>query len=353
MKTTTAARILIALASLIALPALAQTCGYVDVSGPQRVVMPLQSTIMVGPDVAVGTVLYYSGHSASIPGRVSCGGAVGQSTWRLEYQANPGVEVPGWPGHYPTNIPGVAIRWWRAGLTAPGTLYTDTLGPTYLSRAMPLALTFSLIKTGPITPGTLQASTLPKVRMRVRWGGSTALDAYLAEAQGQLNIVSATCNARDVTVPMGEHRARSFTGVGSASGWVDFSIGLRGCPAFFGVRRSFHTSNAGTEERLNEALANAISYRADPSTAIVDGPQSIMALSNANDPAVAKGIGIQVALPNNAPIGFGTYRDSGLVLTPTVNGSYDIPLRARYIQTQSRVLPGRADGTMVVTFQYR
>lgn len=352
MKPAVVFRLLMACPLVSSAPAMAQTCEFREITQTQRVMMPLQAAITVQQDTPLGTVLYHSGHSAQIPGYIRCGGGMGESTWRLEYEDDPGAQVPGYPGHYPTDIPGVSIRWWRINLTVPGIQSSDVLGASYLQRAIPPLLMFSLVKTGPVSPGTLSGSTLPRVRMRVTWGGATALDAYVAEAQGQLSIVSGTCNVADMTVPLGSPGTAEFTGPGSAGTWVDFSIGLSGCPAFFGARRSFHTANAGTNERLGEALANVVRYRLDPSTPILDPTASIMALSNADDAGTAQGVGIQVALPDGAANGFGGYRSSGLALNATPGGSYRIPLRARYRQTADRVRPGRADGQMVVTLRY-
>jgi type 1 fimbria pilin len=353
MKPCSLFRLVLPLALCWVAPALAQTCTYDGgVIGPQRVTMPLQGTITVGADVPVGSVIYYSGHSASIPGAVVCGGGAGRSDWHLEYSGDPGVPVPGRPGFYATRIPGVAIRWWRSGATVPAVLVSDTLGAGYLRRAILTSLTFELIKTGPISPGTLEASSLPTPRLVVRWGPGTELDAYQAQVQGQLNLVIGTCNVRDATVPLGSHPARLLTGPGSATPWVDFSVALEQCPVFPGWRRSFHTSNAGTAERLAEARANAIGFRVDPQTAILDAAQSVMALQRPAGTVTAQGVGIQVALPNNTPVGYGVFRASGLALTDTPNGSYTIPLRARYYQVEERVRGGPANGAMVVTLGY-
>ncbi|MBD7953628.1 type 1 fimbrial protein [Stenotrophomonas sp. Sa5BUN4] len=353
MKRCSVLRLLLPLALCWVGPALAQTCTYDGgITGPQRVTMPLQGTITVGADVPVGSVIYYSGHSATIPGAVVCGGGTGRSDWQLEYIGDPGVPVPGRAGFYATRIPGVAIRWWRASKTVPDVIVSDSLGAGYLRRDILPTLTFELIKTGPISPGTLLASSLPTPRMVVRWGPGMELEAYEANVQGQLNVVIGTCNVRDATVPLGSHPARLLTGPGSATPWVDFSVALEQCPVFPGWRRSFHTSNSGTAERLSEGRANAIGFRIDPQTAILDAAQSVMALQRAPGTVPAQGVGIQVALPNDTPVGYGVFRASGLVLSDTPNGRYTIPLRARYYQTEERVRGGPANGAMVVTLRY-
>ena len=66
----------------------------------------------------------------------------------------------------------------------------------------------------------------------------------------------------------------------------------------------------------------------------------------------ATGVGVQVATSNGTPVPLATNRASGLTLR-TTEGSYSIPLRARYLQTANTVTPGPANASATFTIIYQ
>ena len=354
MKLCAMTRLLLASTLCWVGPASAQSCSYHNgMTAPYQLSLPLQGNITVGADVPDGTVVYYGGHSAGVSGQTRCGGGDGEARWDYLWLRAPGMPVPGRPGVYPTGIPGIGIRYLsRAGATMPVRYGVLPIRPDYYISNIATQFTFNLIKTGPVSPGTLQGSTLPTIRWTLSWGPGTGLDLWHANVQGQLNIVTGTCNVRDIDVPLGNFAQRSFTGVGRVSGWVEHAIELSGCPAFFGKARSYIREDGGVVEDIAGRRDNALGVRLDPTTAIIDHGRSIMAVQEYPNNQAARGLGIQVAGPADSSFGFGVFRDSGLSLTETANGRYSIPLRARYIQMEDRVRPGPANGAMVVTLRY-
>jgi type 1 fimbria pilin len=328
----------------------AQSCAHPAGSGAFPVSLPLSGTITVGAEVADGTEIYTAQFNSAAANIVICSGAAGSVVpRRLEYVGAIGRESR-FPGIYETSMPGVGVAMWYAGTKFPMPFGGITLpGPT-LSFNFSKLVDFSLYKIGPISGGVIHGSSLPRARMMTTGAGS--INLWESQIVGQLSIVVGTCNVGPVTVEMGSPSSRDFGGAGAGSAWVPFSIGLSGCPAFHGRSAAFQQFDGSLVERPGRRTANRIQIRADPSTAILDTVRSIMALQNASDAGTAKGIGIQVARPDNSPLGFATFQDSALTLTTAANGSYSIPLRARYVQTEDRVRPGRADGAMVVTFRY-
>ena len=355
MKPCFALRLLLASALCWVAPAMAQSCEYANgMTAPYQLFLPLQGNITVGADVPNGTVVYYGGHTAAVSGQTLCRSDIeSEARWDYKWLRAPAAPVPGRPGVYESGIPGIGIRYIaRNGSTIPVHFGSLPFGPRAILSNIMTEFTFNLIKIGPVSAGTLQGSTLPTIRWNLNWDAGEGLDLWHASVQGQLNIVTGTCNVRDINVPLGTYAQRSFTGTDRVTPWVEYALELSGCPAFFGKARSYVREDGGVVEVVAARRDNALGVRLDPTTAIVDQPRSIMALQEYPDNPAARGLGIQIALPDGRPVGFGVFRDSGLSLTEIANGRYSIPLRARYIQLEDRVRSGPANGAMVVTLRY-
>jgi type 1 fimbria pilin len=66
-------------------------------------------------------------------------------------------------------------------------------------------------------------------------------------------------------------------------------------------------------------------------------------------PYSASGVGVQL-LYNSAPVPLGTRMT---IATTSADGAYDIPLKARYIQTAAQIVPGKADANATFTMTYQ
>ncbi|MCS4230545.1 type 1 fimbria pilin [Stenotrophomonas maltophilia] len=344
-------RLLTALALCNAGSALAQSCEHPpEWPTAFQIILPLQGTITVGADVPDGTEIYTSRHSSASGAFVRCSGGPGTVSRTDDYIGSPG-RPSAFDRVYETSIPGVGIAMWYAGTKFPYNAGNINVGTGTLTYNFNKSLDFSLYKIGPISAGVLQGSSLPRARQYT--GGAGSINLWEAQVVGQLSIVTGTCRVGDVRVPMGDIPQSTFTGIGSHTAWQRYEVPLTGCPAFFGRRAAYARSDSGTVERADLRVANRIGVRLDPSTAILDEARSIIALQpGAPGAPAARGIGIQVAWDDESPVAFRAFRDSGLPLTATANGSYRIPLRARYYQVEDLVRGGPANAAMVMTLRY-
>jgi major type 1 subunit fimbrin (pilin) len=142
-----------------------------------------------------------------------------------------------------------------------------------------------------------------------------------------MNVVAASCTTPDVTIPLGTYSTKSFTGTGYTTTAVGFNISLNNCPAGM----------------------NSIKYRIDPTTTVVNSPQSVVALDATS---TATGVGVQLLnSAGSAAFPLSSYQTFAGYSSAT-GGSYTIPLKARYYQTTTTVAPGPANTSMTVTMQY-
>jgi type 1 fimbria pilin len=217
-----------------------------------------------------------------------------------------------------------------------------------------------LIKVGDVSPGVLVGSTLPVVSFFGNFNDARVL-GFKMGISGNIQIVSRTCSTPDVVVPMGTHQTKTFTGLNSASGWVDFAIQLNNCPAFTGtfsttgpgwISQSGNSpSGTGTSGAL---VNNTLQYRVDPARTAINPGNGVLTLdptSTGSSPA-ASGVGVQIGTTNGNGLPLSTNQNTGLALRAT-EGSYSIPLRARYLQTQAKVTPGPANASATFTIIYQ
>lgn len=352
--------------------AMALTCTYVDDIRPANGVMPLQiSAITVGRDVPVGTEVYrqkFKVASSQSP-TVRCLYAPYQTLTEMNVNSN--IGVTGWSSGkyankvYRTGIEGLGVAFGSAGKTmpwksssAPAECRPGTICETSLAILTEFELV--LIKMGDVRPGVLVGGNLPSVSTYAHFNAIRML-AFSMTISGSIQIVSRTCSTPDVAVPMGTHQTKEFTGLNSTTGWKDFSIVLNNCPAFHGTystnapswtsQSGDWPSGVGTGgSRTN----NSLLFRIDPARLAINVPNGVLSLdpSPTGAPPAASGVGIQIATANNAPMPLGANQSSGLNLR-TSEGSYSIPLRARYLQTGSQVTPGPANASATFTITYQ
>lgn len=353
--------------------AMAVTCKYMDGIEPADGSMPLQiSAITVGRDVPVGTEVYrqrYNLAAGQLP-KFECSyapfqawaeyivdGFYGKANWSSGTYAN---------NVYRTGVDGLGIAFNSGGAPLPrkGTPRASVChsnSPCITPIANDTAsFEMILIKIGDVRPGVLLGHNLPTVGLYANFGDARKLVFYMATS-GNIQIVSRTCSTPDVVVPMGEHQTKLFTGINSATGWKEFSIGLNNCPAFHGTysvnapswtsQSGAYPSGTGTSgSRTN----NSLQFRIEPARKAIDASNGVLSLDpgSAGSPPAASGVGVQIATPNNVSVPLGIDRNSGLSLR-TSEGSYSIPLRARYLQTGSKVTPGPANASATFTITYQ
>ncbi|WP_330996816.1 fimbrial protein [Burkholderia stagnalis] len=290
--------------------------------------------VSFNPNVPNGTLLFSEqiDFVATEGGRVFCQGGFGG----VYHHRWMGVQVPGYPNVYSTPIPGVgySIQW------ALNSRYWDTydnLG-TIDTIMVPPGKTSSLrirfFKTGPITSGGVISGELGRMSayggaqgplLSWRFGGGIVV-------QPQVPTCRVTTPA--ITVPLGSMPASTFTGVGSVSPSKPFNIVLQCSGGETGTVTNVYTTL--TDHTNPGNVSDTLSLASD---------------------ATATGIGIQV-LNGSTVIKYGpdssaTGNTNQWKAGTTGNGTFTIPLTARYIQTAPKVTAGTADGLATFTMSYQ
>ena len=308
--------------------------GGVASSNPLVYNLPSFSTGEFNPNVPNGTILHSQRISLSTGGgAIKCTGGI----YPLLYR---GVTVVASPNIYSSSVPGVGMRfrYFNAGQWWGYWPQTDTLPfpvyeVPYINETADLQIDF--VKTGPITAA---GSITGEVAGWFAEGGKAQAQVVSIRVNGSIGVTPKvpTCRVTTpaITVPLGSMPASTFTGVGAVSPSKPFNIVLQ-CSG----------GETGTVANVYTTLTD----HADPGN-VSD------TLSLASD-ATATGIGIQV-LNGSTVIKYGP--DSSAAgntnqwkAGTTGNGTFTIPLTARYIQTAPKVTGGTADGLATFTMSYQ
>lgn len=333
--------------------------------------IPLSSlnNLSAPPGTPVGQIIYRQTISISQGGNspgltIKCSGP-GSLQQGYEYASLP------WPVSnysdtvYRTNLPGVGVRVNQYNIGYP--IYEsasicfpkDTPGCSF--KGLSLYANLDLIKISEdLAPGTINGTDLPIIR-RSYGQAKSMVSVYEFNFSGSLTITTPTCNITTtsgvMTVRMGENSIKKFTGKGSATPWKNAGITLT-CPETFygnsGVDNlvvSAGDYSSGTGTTTGSLRQNFWQLNLTPANGTIDATKGIIAINDS--PIKATGIGIQLSKSanNNGIIDLNS-RIVGL-FSNTGTKQIIIPLYARYIQTEDKVLPGRADGNLIYTISYQ
>lgn len=326
------------------------------------------SRISVPPGTPVGQIIYRQTTTISQwdnPTRVSvrCT-SPGIVQHGYEYASLP------WPASaysntvYQTNLPGIGVRYTYNRVAFP--VYTPeyscypTATPGCSFRGLSTYIYIELIKIAdPVATGVLRGSELPVLRRSYGQTGSM-VSVYEYSMGGELIINTPTCDiypaSGSMTVLMGEHLISKFTGIGSGTQWKNAGISLN-CPETFygnsGVDAYTTTaaifSGAATVDR--SLRQNIWQLTLTPVDGIIDATNGIIAIADAQ--IKAEGIGIQ--LSRTSSVKGKINLNTRIVGTAPDKGTRNltIPLFARYIQTESKVKSGKANGKLIYTISYK
>lgn len=370
--------------------------------------MPLQAgTLSVGPDVALGSVVYRQRFDRQAGSYVHCTGHAGRvanrTTRRVELvhpifypvysfdYSLPPLPLSNW-NHGPyagkvylTNVSGLGVVYTRANtgspfpqssvagaqqceVTADQRLQTRGCDVSFESN---LSFDLLLVKIGDVVPGLVNASSLPTAVIRVSVG-DPGLDVsvepvrLMVPISGSISMLSSTCSTPDVVVPMGSHGLETFTEA-QASPWKEFSIRLLGCPGFTGSFTQagpvWTVQGLGSIGQINNKFPGSfsrsgttpstMSFRIDPVSTPIDSARGVLTLDpvRKGGSASASGIGIQISNHAGAPLPLGKVHSSGLSLRSS-SQNYSIPLRARYVRSKGVLAPGPATSSATFTIIY-
>ncbi|RRZ96983.1 fimbrial protein [Erwinia sp. 198] len=352
--------------------AFAFSCSLQQNAGVMNFTLPLQSSnLTIGPGVSNGTVIYRQYFKPSRSTNIAC---VGNTTtyqptisW---YYSNTSNVVSDWTDSsfragkvYETGVAGIGIAIYTYNLTYYSVPFNYQPWQEERSETSTVwkaqdgfEFDVVLIKTGTITPGTINGSQLPTVKYDFQAQGISPINLGSLRFSGDINIISQTCETPDVTVQMGQYDiAKYFTGPGKTTEWKDATIKLINCPRFYGTLndgRNTWTSDNGAKG-MGAITSNILNLTLSPNTATIDSANGILGIKT--DSSSATGVGIQMAYGSTSDaspvlVDFASSKDYTMQNDSATTQS--MPLIARYIQTDSTVSAGRADATVTFTINY-
>ena len=334
------AAVFAAAALLHTLPAAAR-CGVVNNFIAQDVQMDM-GQVVIPPELPVGAVIKRI--EVPINGRedaIYCD-FFSSSTARGRYvqaeqlgAATPIADV------YPTRVAGIGIRVFRQGSTV-ATYYPHDLplfGSSWPRSYYDLdggRFIVELVKTAATTGSGPIANNGRFTTYYI--GSDTARPVLTSTFRGQgTTIVYPTCKvdagSRNIVVDFGQVPSSRFDGVGTRAQDRDFAI-----------RLTCQGSNVASEQNdIGVRLDSASAHPSQPGVLRVDG-----------GPQAAQRVGIEVVRvtgTSTAPMTFGQALPLGRTRPGTQ--AFELPLRARYIQTEpGKVRPGQASAQATFTIEY-
>ncbi|MHC8380951.1 fimbrial protein [Pseudomonas sp. LB3P14] len=350
------------------------TCAYVPGhTGSVYTSAPLQvSSLAVGSNVPVGTVIYRQRYTASAGVQVKCTSWANYRAVKSLWQAGGTTDLISWnTGPYANRVYGTDVAGIGQSFDIPQFNLFSYTNSTWNRTIYPCAnqsqctIDFSdmayvdlvLIKIGNVSPGTLDGYNLSTMGTNVNIYDTANPSVFYNSAPiftGKINIVAQTCQTPNVSVPLGSHKLSEFNGVGSGTAWQNFNIALNNCPA----ARSYATNGPILTETGAAPVITAtpgvvdsnLSITFTPTGVTIDAAKGIFGL---DAPATsAKGIGMQLADSNNSPVALNALIKTGLN-TQAAMGSYNIPMSARYTQVSTPLVPGPANASVTFTLTYQ
>ena len=343
---------------------------------PQSNTVPLSATILAGADLPIGSVIYRLTITSNGFG-IRCNGAMNNIPLLFGVSNEPStpISVGGAPYNgavvYPTNQPGVGAVVWYSGnaftKTMPFRTSTFNFGSNGVTNTMYFSrnVDISLIKTGAISAGFVNGSSLPTIVLYTpETAGYTGLplNYWTLKFSGVVGVTTGTCTTPNVNVDLGKHDLRTtFKGKGSASEWVDSSIILEDCPAFLGYyptnnpqKSSTTGDTSGGTTPSGSATANSLVVSLTASTGIIDSANGVIALNNEGSDSSATGIGVQIGYNNTTNPTLWNFSNSWTYNTVSDGAAtIKLPLAARYYQYSDVVTPGKASSSVIFTISYQ
>lgn len=287
------------------------------------------ASIAVSSTLPVGSAIPGSDETINIHG--SCNGYAGQVIIGCYYGS--GSEVPGVPGVYNTGVNGIGITLVndKGQRIVGGGIGCDTRNTPlgYVSsdgsNTFNFNVTLALVKTSDnIVSGSLQqAQTVFGVGV---YNQSPIGAPNNISYAGNITYKSVTCSVdpKSLYLTLGNVPGATFTGIGSGSGWYNFSVHAT-CnnPVSVGVK-----------------VSSANGYASAQPSVIKLTPEM----------GAATGVGVQI-LTNGQNTDFDHYSYVGDI--PAANMMLTIPFAVQYYQTASTVTPGSANAVATLTIAYR
>lgn len=342
-----------------------------------KIVVPIRNdsfplkgnNITVGNELPLGTIIYqqdirsFKDYAKAPYG--SCDGGGPYTDRQYMYFTKMPRPLSKWQGGtyrgkiFDTNIPGIGVVIARGNTGVNAThwqWYTDTRAS--IAHVQVWTTTrLILIKTGNISPGVLQGSSLPTTTYRNDYTVANSSKVlftwrpYTYGFSGSLNVISKTCNVPNFTVDLGSWKVTDISKNGQSE-WRNASIKMTNCPRFYGyINQAFDTNHLTGKTSTINFKGNAIGLKLSALYGNIDAGKGIIKLESSKSSAT--GIGIQIASGNtgtNTPLNLGGEKRINVI--NNTNTSISIPLVARYIKTEYRVTSGTANSKVTFTINY-
>lgn len=157
-------------------------------------------------------------------------------------------------------------------------------------------------------------------------GGTEQIAKYIY-LDTSVTWIEGSCSVPNQTVALPSTRARSLTGIGTTAGERSFQIQINNCPKGY----------------------NKVLYRLTPVGGTIENAPGVLPLSA---DSTAKGVKIKVTDNAGAAADFNTSIAVDAYDKAT-GGSFSIPMRVSYVQTEANITPGTVNGAMSVLMEYQ
>ncbi|MEX2943644.1 fimbrial protein [Serratia fonticola] len=295
----------------------------------------LDSSNVIGDNILLARDQFSLGTaiaSGQTPSGVSGDYAIclGSNTYSYYVTGATGSTVGGLKNIFPTNIPGVGLRFFardNAGTSYrfgnQGVVGTSSAinwswnqnGTTYWGA--------EIVPTGPISSGTYDGSLMAVFIL----DRLTVLN--LRVAPFTISASSCSANTTQTVVNLGKYGKKDFTIPGSTSEKKRFSIELTGCSA---------------------SGLSTIAYTLTPLNNIIDANQAVMGINTMK--GAAKGVGVQVLDQNGVPVRFNSVTNVSSFMPGSQ--SVTIPFQATMYRISSApVTTGIVRSPLTFTMTYR
>ncbi len=292
-------------------------CSFSNGSSTGTYLVTLPATITVDPNAAVGDTIYTTapvGISPTI--YFTCSGS--GNAWGLQnvVASTPAQNV----NLFDSGVAGVGYRVSQKGSYIYPYPYFSLAGSNSWQESD--AVTIELVKTGPISNGSL-LNTGQLAKFLAGSSSGQITDAVIQIVNTTTFVAPAcTVTTKSIFVTLPTVSSANFSGVGSVAGTTPFAIGLN--------------CSSGTTLRI----------QLDSSAAVAGNPGVIAATSGGG---MAKRVGVQLLDGTGAAVNFGSAQTVGA----TPNGNLSVNYFARYFQTGTPVTAGAVQANATFTLSYQ
>lgn len=274
---------------------------------------------------------------------VTCSGGISTTKWNTYLTLNESMEVSNFsPTVFKTNLPGIGVKVWNVfkhpsnphELILSNNLkywYTHITASSMTASSYLTGMKMQFYVIGPVKPGKIQ---LPSPFVNAWFNSastySEGTNYNTLVIPTEINVVVPSCELQNQTVKMGKHEVNDFLTGSKTSREVPFSLAINNC----------------------SPSLQSVSYTLEPGPGVsVSGSGDEQHLTLKNYYSGASGVGLQILqASDDKPVIFNQKIkvNSGATVEP----SYVINMKARYIKTSDIISGGAANSTMVVTLSY-